>query len=458
MSVDIAESEAPDEVETSEDAKVVEAEEIDEIEEVEEVEEIRVVGDPPALDWSAEMESTVESAEEPVNVALDFGGATVDGEPVPSEERVEIEFDSAESAEAFEPEMEVSSSSSAVEESQFAEDDDDLFEGAEPSDRYQEIEEDGPEVEAEPELVSAPEPDGLPVPPDFDSGPEVIEDVPIAGLGGPAFDVSLPEADDEPDTTPVMPDEGRDEVTVHTDEDEDLVRPRHRLWPYGLAAVFLLAIAGGFLWPHLNAWNKNRVSATVEEPVIATANEAVELPSVLPGDASDEDTVGSADPSAGSISESSGEQAATEPGEVGSTAGVVPTPEIEPEPEPEAASSTPEVALAKADSLISIEVDPSPRGTVIRIRGNGSLEDGALSMEPLSSPPRVLVRVRGIRNDFRPYTIESSTPEVIRVRSGLHEERRPPEMWIVVDLAGAEVAVGGVDIRQDVAELVLSRP
>ena len=116
------------------------------------------------------------------------------------------------------------------------------------------------------------------------------------------------------------------------------------------------------------------------------------------------------------------------------------------------------VQLGSADAVTSIDVERGPSGTVIRIRANGSLEDGILSMETLSSPPRVLVRVRGITNTYRPYTIDAMTPEVAQIRSGLHEERRPSELWVVVDLAEADVAVAGVSIGRDLAELVLAKP
>jgi len=124
--------------------------------------------------------------------------------------------------------------------------------------------------------------------------------------------------------------------------------------------------------------------------------------------------------------------------------------------EPEPAQSLAE--LGSADAVTSIDVEPGPSGTVIRIRANGSLEDGILSMETLPSPPRVLVRVRGITSTYRPYTVEAMTPEVTQVRSGLHEERRPSELWIVIDLVGADVAVAGVSIGRDLAEIVVARP
>ena len=95
---------------------------------------------------------------------------------------------------------------------------------------------------------------------------------------------------------------------------------------------------------------------------------------------------------------------------------------------------------------------------MIRIRGNGSLDEGAVSVEALSSPPRVLVRLRGIGAAYRPFTIESETREVTRVRIGHHVDRRPPELWVVVDLADAGATVEGIDIRRDLAELVIVGP
>jgi len=107
-------------------------------------------------------------------------------------------------------------------------------------------------------------------PSEFDAGPEVIDDVggDEEGLGGPAFDVSLPSVDDEPDTTPVMPDEGRDEVTFSSDEEEPDGSGIRRWWPWALAAVFVLAVAVGLLQPRLASWLESSGGSTASPSVV----------------------------------------------------------------------------------------------------------------------------------------------------------------------------------------------
>ena len=408
--------------------------------EAEESDEVEVVGDPPALDWSVEVDSPVEPAEPPVDVALDFGDAAEEVALDPSDDSEvtgKYPIDITEDAEI------------------------DLTDETELVARTQaDIREDtAEEATVEPIPLMPSEPEEFLTPAEFDSGPEVIEDVSSEGLGSPAFNVSLPDLDDEPDTTPVLPDEGRDEVTVHTFDDE-VEEPgrRHRIWPLALVAVFVLAIAGGFLWPHLSAWNESRGSASSQKPASVSVEDPEDLTNVRAEEQPNADSVESPSAPAESTTESPVVVAEIETSETATGADTASEAAIEPEPEPVPTRPAPAVELAQADALTSIEVESGPRGTVITIRGNGSLEDGVISMEPLSSPPRVLIRVRGIRSHYRPYTIESLTPEVTSVRSGLHPERRPPEMWVVVDLTGSEVVLDGIDIHRDVAELILSRP
>jgi hypothetical protein len=222
-----------------------------------------------------------------------------------------------------------------------------------------------------------------------------------------------------------------------------------------LAALFVLAVGGGFLWPHAKDWLASREDAPAQESAAVEGAQVAEEsqspvgeqapadPAEVPQSTDDVvDEARSGDDGEAVVVETDKPEAAIE--------AVVER--VEPEP------AQAVVQLGSADSVTNIDVERGQSGTVIRIRANGSLEDGVLSMETLSSPPRVLVRVRGITNSFRPYTIEAMTPEVSQIRSGLHEERRPSELWIVIDLVEADVAVGGVSIGRDLAELVLSRP
>ncbi len=290
----------------------------------------------------------------------------------------------------------------------------------------------------------------------FDDGPEVIDDVSYGDLGGPAFDVSLPERDDEPDTTPLLPDEGRNDVRV-TPEDgfDDSGSGRRRRWPLVTAAVVVLAVGAGFLWPHAQDWLASRDSGASPDPAAVESVQTGEAVQVANGAGTPVDSAVDPQPTNDvADAPAEGDEGEAVAAETGPPAGAVEAVAREVQPEPTPAM----VEAAVADTVTAVDVETGQRGTVIRIRANGSLEDGVVSMEALPSPPRVLIRVRGITNSYRPYVIEAMTAEVTRVRSGLHEERRPSELWIVVDLAEPGVALGGVDIRGNATEIVLARP
>jgi uncharacterized protein (TIGR02266 family) len=154
---------------------VTEVEAVSAVEEA--VDDVEAIGDPPEFDWSAELDTSSEPVEfTPAEETVVAGQSEVELQDEPEEilvaEQDELSF--------------------PVE---------DEFEPAETD-----------EVSVAEETAAIP--DVLLPPPAFDDGPEVIDDVGDSDLGSPAFDVSIPEHDDEPDTTPVLPDEGRDDVTV----------------------------------------------------------------------------------------------------------------------------------------------------------------------------------------------------------------------------------------------------
>jgi len=351
-------------------------------------------GDPPELDWSVEAETPMETEEEPPAEA-----AAVEDE-VPAREDVAPE-------EA--PSLEIEDYDSSVTEA-------------------------------------------LQVPEEFATGPEVIENV-EEDFGSPAFDVSLPDHDDEPDTTPVLPDEGRDDVTVTPDDDvEEEPRRSRRLWPLGLAAVLVFAVAAGFLSPYVKTWLENRggesplAAAAVTTDDQASQSETEPIPEPEAAAMKDPVVQGDETPATDTVIDNEAEaQAMTE------QSAPAPTAEA---PAPERVVEA--VPTTKADAIESIDVEAGSAGTTVRIRGNGTLEDGAVSLENLSSPPRVLVRLRGIRSVYRPFTIESATAEVTRARIGHHKDRRPPELWVVLDLTGPQAEIGGIDIQGDRVEFVVS--
>ena len=106
-----------------------------------------------------------------------------------------------------------------------------------------------------------------------------------------------------------------------------------------------------------------------------------------------------------------------------------------------------------------ININEATEKQLAMLPGIGPSKARAIVMYRSQKPfkdPRHLVRVRGIVNPYRPYTVDGGTAEVTQARIGLHEERRPPELWIVVDLADPDVVIRGVDIRDGVAEIVLA--
>ncbi len=302
----------------------------------------------------------------------------------------------------------------------------------------------------------------LPEPEDFDDGPEVIDDIDDE-FGGAAFDVSLPDADDEPDSTPVLPDEGGADVTVADDDEE---APPSGVSPWWLAAALVAVVAvvaAVSFWPRI-ADRSARASGGDGAPLVADAGEVeVSRPTALPQPAPAESTDLAAveDRGAGSVAEGAAEGASPAGPNAGEPAAPQGEPVVaaaEPAPEPVAESANPAAELPAARAITDVTVHAGSGRTVLRLVGDGSLEDGVISVETLPTPPRVLVRVRGIESGYRPYTIDSTTPEVSRVRIGHHADRRVPELWVVLDLTGTDVALAGVDIAGDSARIAVARP
>jgi uncharacterized protein (TIGR02266 family) len=271
-----------------------------------------------------------------------------------------------------------------------------------------------------------------------------------AGIGSPAFEVSLPEQDDTPDTTPLLPDEGRADVHLETDDND----ASGKRWGWGawlgLAAAIAIVAAGGYFgWPLASEWLASRDVARTD------VGEVVEPTSESPGD----DPV-AADAPAATDEPTTEETAALDGAPAGDGAPTETGQATEPESETEVDQPAPEqsVPLSPATVIRSIDVGIGTDETTVSIRGNGSLESGAVSVSTLPSPPRIIVRVIGITEIFRPYTIDGSTPELHQVRVGHHEERRPPELWVVLDVADQAVVASAVDVRRDTAVIHLSRP
>lgn len=393
-----------------------------------------VVGEAPEIDWDAEEEVTVEAAELGVPDRRDVVAPPKDKDTVTDDERGAMLPKQLSFATSGIPEKKRGPS---VDDQPTKAKDDEAATGA-----------DEPTARVDDDLLETPE--------DFADGPEVIDDVSDDSLVGQIFNVSLPEHDDEPDTTPVIPDEGRDDVTI-TDDDEPTYR-KPRRWPYFLAAAFVVAVVVGVLSPRVRVWLEDggageEATEAVEAAASADAA-ATDLSPVggLEGGLDSQQIVEEQPPAAddGEPLPDSGDDARPAgPTEPTATATAAPTPI--PTPTPRVVPVTP------ATSVVSIDAEPADGGTAIRIRGDGVFADGAITVEGLSSPPRILIRIRGIEDVFRPYTIEADTAEVAQIRIGHHEDRRPPELWVVLDLARAGVTADQPRVAGDRLEVLVSK-
>jgi type IV pilus assembly protein PilZ len=84
--------------------------------------------------------------------------------------------------------------------------------------------------------------------------------------------------------------------------------------------------------------------------------------------------------------------------------------------------------------------------TVLTVRGDGAIAAAAVSDFRIEGDePRHVVRLRGVTRPLSPASLEVGSPQVRRVRAGLHAERSPSELHLVLDLGGPAVRVTGVE-------------
>ena len=94
--------------------------------------------------------------------------------------------------------------------------------------------------------------------------------------------------------------------------------------------------------------------------------------------------------------------------------------------------------------------------TEVVIRTDAPLDDDVVNHLVLSSPPRILVRLVGVDREYLPYTTEVGTATVERVRAGLHREFEPPQLYVVVDLASADVSVSSLELDGSSMHIVIT--
>ena len=230
--------------------------------------------------------------------------------------------------------------------------------------------------------------------------------------------------------------------------EEEAVTTRSRSRLYGLLAVLCLVAIAWLAWAYTSvSWPFSNLSAT--STTVAESTDDV-VPDILTGEISDEELEAVVSAAVDAVVQDDGEEtepetATSEEAEAGQTAGE----ETKPEDVP--------VATTPATIISDVRWEPRTEGTVVVIHGNGRLEKSRVRVDLLSAPPRVLVRLRGIVEPYRPLEFPVGTDAVRAIRMGHHPEKNPPSQWVVLDVNGPGVKVKGVEVEGDTARVLVGR-
>ena len=211
-------------------------------------------------------------------------------------------------------------------------------------------------------------------------------------------------------------------------------------WMLGIALLAALAAAGILFRGQI----LGLVGLGGDDKEIAAAPQPRELPGRRPQPAAPPPPAGAAP---GLITElepaSPPETAATPPAAPQQEPEIV---EEEPLPEVVQRKPAPEPAAVPAVSAVErITLEPTAGSTVVVLWGNGVFQPQSYSQSRMDGPPRVLIRLTGIRRPFSPTRIPVGTPQVRQVRTGYHEKAGGNELHIVLDLGGPGVKVTRID-------------
>jgi molecular chaperone DnaK len=116
------------------------------------------------------------------------------------------------------------------------------------------------------------------------------------------------------------------------------------------------------------------------------------------------------------------------------------------------AASPAVAATAPLTAIEKITWQQGPEGTEVVLWGNGTFRrQDCAHYRVEGDPPRVLVKLRGIRRPFAEGRLLVGTRQVRQVRTGYHDEGAGGELHVVLDLAGFGVEVTGM--QEDAAKL-----
>ncbi len=271
-----------------------------------------------------------------------------------------------------------------------------------------------PEVEPRPVKARGPEPESPQPVPGAARGEEFLA-VGTSSRGNDEASVGLEE----------MPEIGRP-AGYYDDEKEPLPPARGRwFWPFAVpvALLALVALAYGAWQLGYLGWAGLPASGAAG----ITGQPPVETPVPTPA---------AATPVA--------EQVATAVGEA-ATPGVAtpsPPPTATPSPVPRRLSPTALPAPASPATVVRrVSWKAAGGGVEVRLAFDGPVQDSRIRLSRLENPPRTLVRIRGIRRQYEPAEIGVGQGPLRRIRVWLHDELRPPELWVVLDLESSEARV-----------------
>ncbi len=93
-----------------------------------------------------------------------------------------------------------------------------------------------------------------------------------------------------------------------------------------------------------------------------------------------------------------------------------------------------------ANRVVKIDWKRSPAATFVTIHADGGFAPRAYDVIRLGGPkPRLVLRLRGIEVPYSPATLAIDSPELERIRSGLHRSGGGSELHLVFDLANGTV-------------------